>query len=124
MTRERGFGSGGSLNWFVQRITGAVLLISLIIHFWFIHFFPADPHGELTFEIVMERLQNPLWRTFNLIFLFSGVIHGMNGVIINVHDYIRNPKLRIALVSILWVGAAFFLIIGTMTMLGLTGGVN
>lgn len=119
--RERGMRSGGAFQWFFQRITGAVLLITLLGHFWVLHFFPPN-HGDITYETVMLRLSHPLWRTFDLLFLLFGLYHGMNGVTMVIHDYIRHKGLRMALISVLWVAVFFFGIIGSMTILGLTGG--
>lgn len=118
----KGFGSGGAFPWFVQRISGAILLIALLVHFWVLHFFPVGD-GSITYENVMARLQHPMWRTFNLIFLVCGLYHGMNGIILNVHDYIRNDHLRTAIVGALWVVALFYLVLGSMTMLGIGKGI-
>lgn len=119
--RERGIRSGGAFQWFFQRITGAVLLLTLLGHFWVLHFFPPE-HGNITYETVMARLSHPLWRTFDLLFLVFGLYHGMNGVTMVIHDYIRSKNLRMTLVGLLWVAVFFFLIIGSMTILGLAGG--
>lgn len=115
---ERGIGSGGAFNWFFQRISGAVLLLALLAHFWVIHFFPPA-HGEITYESVMLRLQNPLWRTVDLLFLVFGLYHGMNGVIMVVHDYVHKSMPRMLIVGALWTAAIFFLVVGSMTILGL-----
>jgi len=120
--RERGLHSGGAFQWFFQRITGAVLLLILIGHFWVLHFFPQGQHGVITYDIVMNRLNNPFWRTFDLMFLVFGIYHGMNGVTLLIHDYVHAKGWRMALVGTLWVAAVFFLLIGSMTILGLAGG--
>jgi len=119
--REHGIDSGGAFQWFAQRISGAVLLIALLGHFWVLHFFPADPHGEITYQTVMLRLSNPLWRTFDLLFLVFGLYHGMNGLTLVIHDYVHAKGIRMTLIGVLWVAAIFFMIIGSMTILGLTG---
>ncbi len=118
--RERGIHSGGAFQWFFQRISGAVLLFALMGHFWVLHFFPPE-HGQITYQTVMLRLNNPFWRTFDLIFLTFGLYHGMNGVVLIVHDYVRSKGWRMALVGTLWVVAVFYMIIGSMTILGLAG---
>jgi len=119
--RDQGIRSGGAFGWFMQRITGAVLLLALLAHFWVLHFFPPS-HGNITYETVMQRLQNPAWRTVDLLFLVFGLYHGMNGIIIVINDYIRNSGVRTLLVGVLWVATIWFLIIGSMTILGLAGG--
>lgn len=119
--KDLGFQSGGAFHWYFQRISGAVLLIALLVHFWVLHFF-APPHGEITFDAVMERLQHPLWRALDILFLVVGIYHGMNGIMISINDYLHRPVLRIFVVGLLWVAALFFLIIGTLTILGLPNG--
>jgi len=121
INRETGLRSGGALNWFLQRISGAVLLIALIVHFWVLHFYPPAG-GEITFDTVMQRLQNPLWRAMDLVFLVAGLYHGANGMLMLIHDYVRAAGIRIALVGVLWIGALFYLIVGSMTILGLAAG--
>lgn len=119
--QERGLKSGGAFAWFMQRISGVILLLALLMHFWVLHFFPPE-HGEITYETVMMRLSHPAWRAVDLLFLIVGLYHGMNGIMIVLHDYIRRPRLRAFLVGLLWIAALWFLIVGSMTVLGLAGG--
>lgn len=121
ISRDYGIHSGGAFAWFMQRITGVVLLLGLLAHFWVLHFFPAE-HGEITFDTVMARLQHPLWRAADLLFLIAALYHGLNGIILVVQDYIRAARLRTFIVGALWVIAVFYLIVGSLTILGLKGG--
>ncbi len=119
---NRGIRSGGAFAWFFQRISGAFLLIALLAHFWVIHFFPPA-HGEITYHSVMLRLQHPLWKTIDLLFLILGLYHGMNGVMMVIHDYIHTNGLRILITAALWMAALWLLVFGSLTILGLpTGG--
>ncbi|MBM3326869.1 MAG: succinate dehydrogenase, hydrophobic membrane anchor protein [Calditrichaeota bacterium] len=119
--REIGLRSGGAFNWFFQRVTGAVLLITLLIHFWALHFF-GTPTGEITYESVMQRLQHPLWRGIDMLFLVAALFHAMNGLTLLANDYVRAKGWRIAIIGSLWVAAIFYLIVGSLTILGLPGG--
>ncbi|HHE46194.1 MAG TPA: succinate dehydrogenase, hydrophobic membrane anchor protein [Bacteroidetes bacterium] len=116
--RDRGIRSGGAFSWFFQRISGVFLLLALLVHFWVLHFSAPD-HGEITFGSVMERLNNPLWRAFDILFVVTAVYHAMNGALLIVQDYIRATGLRMIVVAGLWIGALYFLIVGSMTILGL-----
>ncbi len=115
---ERGARSGGAFLWFFQRVTGAALLFGLLAHFWVLHFFPPE-HGEITYRTVMERLNSPIWRGIDLLFLVSALYHGMNGVMMNLQDFIRSPLLKMVTVGALWLAALYLLILGSMTILGL-----
>ncbi len=118
--REIGVRSGGAFNWFFQRITGAVLIITLLVHFWVLHFYGAE-HGEITYETVMKRLQNPLWRSIDLLFLVVAIYHALNGLVLEIHDYIRAKGLRVALIGTLWIIAILYLIVGSLTIFNLPG---
>ncbi|MFH1863064.1 MAG: succinate dehydrogenase, hydrophobic membrane anchor protein [bacterium] len=111
---ERGIGSGGAFAWFFQRISGAFLLLALLAHFWVLHY---SNDGEVTFQIVAQRLATPLWKTIDLAFLFFVIIHGFNGFIMVIHDYVHKHNLRLALVSLVWVLGIVIGILGFITIL-------
>ncbi|MCX6641108.1 MAG: succinate dehydrogenase, hydrophobic membrane anchor protein [bacterium] len=112
---EKGIGSGGAFAWFFQRISGAFLLIALLAHFWVLHY---ASNGEVTFQIVAQRLATPLWKTIDLGFLVFAIIHGFNGFIMVIHDYIHSHNLRLALVSLVWVVGILIGIMGMITIIG------
>ena len=117
--RDKGYRSGGAFAWFFQRISGAFLLFALLVHFWVLHFFPSA-HGEITYTVVMERLQHPLWRAFDMMFLICALYHGMTGLQLVIQDYIRRSSWRILCTGVVWIWGLFFLVIGSMTILGLS----
>jgi succinate dehydrogenase hydrophobic membrane anchor protein len=112
---EKGIGSGGAFAWFFQRISGAFLLLALLAHFWVLHY-ASD--GQVTFQMVAERLSTPLWKTIDLGFLIMAIIHGFNGFIMVIHDYIHSHNLRLVLVSLVWVAGILLWIMGTITIIG------
>ena len=118
---DMGHQSGGAFEWFFQRISGAFLLFALLAHFWVLHFF-APAHGEITFDSVMTRLQHPLWRTIDLLFLVFAIYHAVNGIKLVIHDYLHKPRLRMFLIGILWVVGIWLLVTGSMTILNLPKG--
>jgi len=67
----------GTAAWFFQRITGAVLLFGMIIHFWTMHYSGAE---QITYEFVLKRISDPYWKTFDLILLASVIWHGLSGI--------------------------------------------
>ena len=45
-----------ALHWWLQRITGALLVVLLAAHFWVEHFITADlQRGNLTFDAIHAR---------------------------------------------------------------------
>jgi succinate dehydrogenase membrane anchor subunit len=88
--------SGRAINWYLQRITGAALLVLLVMHFWVEHFTAEvrTPEG-LTFEVIQRRFfQNPWFVAIDLSFLFIALYHGLNGIRNICLDYTWGTRLR------------------------------
>ncbi len=121
----RGHGSGGAFAWFFQRVSGIVLLAALLAHFWYLHY--AISGEGVSFADVLERLQHPIWKMIDLTFLALAIIHGFNGFIMVIHDYVHKANLRLALVSLVWVLGIALGLLGTITIIGfnaVAGGVQ
>src|SRR5262245_17751302 len=73
--------SARAINWYLQRITGAALLLLLIMHFWVEHFTAEVRTLEgLTFEVIQRRFfQNPWFVAIDITVLFIALYHGLNG---------------------------------------------
>jgi succinate dehydrogenase cytochrome b556 subunit len=79
-----------ALNWYLQRITGALLVILLAAHFWVEHFMTAElQRGDLNYATVLARVSNPLWQAIDISFLLVALYHGLNGLRSIVLDYSR-----------------------------------
>jgi succinate dehydrogenase / fumarate reductase membrane anchor subunit len=84
--------SGESFWWLFQRISGLSLVLLLLLHFIILHFTGG---GEITYARVSARLNDPLWKVFDLTFLFFALSHGLYGLWIITGDYIRWDWLRV-----------------------------
>jgi len=71
----RGF---STIPWLLQRISAAVLIVLLIIHFWVGHY--ASWGTPITFAGVHMRLQNVAFVIVDSMLLMLVVFHGLNGV--------------------------------------------
>ncbi len=70
-----------AFNWYLQRITGAALLVLLIMHFWVEHYSVEARTRGITYEVVQQRFfRNPWFVAIDLSFLFIALYHGLNGV--------------------------------------------
>ena len=79
-----------ALNWYLQRITGAMLVLLLAAHFWVEHYMTAElQHGQLTYEAIHARVANPIWQAIDISFLLVALYHGLNGLRNIVLDYSR-----------------------------------
>src|SRR5450759_4292932 len=97
------------ISWYLQRITGALLLILLIAHFWVEHFMTAGlRRGDLTYEAIITRISNPVWQFIDIAFLLIALCHGLNGFRNIVLDYSRVSSRAMQVIT------AALVIIGTV----------
>ena len=61
--------------WLFQRISGAVLLIIIIMHFVQNHLV----NHVLNYEVVVKHVSNPIVKAIEIIFLILCVFHGLSG---------------------------------------------
>ena len=95
------------IEWYLQRITGALLLILLAAHFWVEHFVSAPlRRGELTYEVILARISNPYWQAIDITFLLVALYHGLNGLRSIILDYgsIGRTAARASTVALVFAG--------------------
>ena len=104
--------------WFFQRFTGVVLVVTLLVHMFGQHFsLESGPHrSHLSLDGIAARFENPWWMLFYLVFLFTGLVHGFNGVYNVVDDYIRSPGWRMVCTWGIWFTGIVLFFWGTMTV--------
>ena len=72
--------------WFLQRVTGAALVVLLLIHFIVNHYFnitEAEHHvlpGLVVFSNVADRFETPGYWVISLLLLSFTLFHGLNGI--------------------------------------------
>jgi succinate dehydrogenase cytochrome b556 subunit len=77
-----------AIDWYLQRITGGLLLFLLAAHFWVEHFMSAPVRrGDLTYAVIASRLSNPVWRVIDVSFLLVALYHGLSGLRGIILDY-------------------------------------
>ena len=114
----RGSSNSGEIAWFLQRLSGLVLVIVLGMHFVLLHYLDIDPlTHHVTFSTVAARISTPFWKTVDLGFLVLAVYHGLNGIWMVVCDYIHRPLARVVLYSMLCMLGLAMIILGTITIL-------
>jgi succinate dehydrogenase cytochrome b556 subunit len=91
----------------MQRVTGAALLVLLIMHFWVEHFTAEVRTGGLTFEIVQRRFfENRWFVAIDIAFLLIALYHGLNGLrnIILDFDRVKGPYRSAVTAALVLVG--------------------
>lgn len=100
--------------WYFLRISGLLLVVFALTHLFVTHYLNVPSQTVSSF--VADRWANPLWRTFDIVLLFSAVWHGMVGMRMIVTDVINNKMWRQITYSILWITGIVFTVMGTVTV--------
>jgi succinate dehydrogenase / fumarate reductase membrane anchor subunit len=109
-------GSGNSLSfaWFFQRITGVVLFVQVLVHFYIAHNTWDSGHDWTT---IVSRMSNPYMKMFYLVFVSLGLWHGLNGLWAVIRDYNMSDGLRKLLYAVILTVGICLGILGFITML-------
>lgn len=79
-----------AISWYLQRVTGALLVLLLAAHFWVEHFMSAELRRDgVSYAAIRARIANPLWQAIDIAFLLVALYHGLNGLRNIVLDYSR-----------------------------------
>lgn len=113
-------GSAGVWAWFVQRVTGAVLLVFLGAHFWVLHYATAGEHIRLA--DVMHRLNSPFFMIVDSALLATALYHGLNGVRMIFFDLGLGRWVNKTFSIVLWTIGLVTLVYGTNTLVYLISG--
>jgi succinate dehydrogenase hydrophobic anchor subunit len=115
----RGLNSGGVAGWFLQRLTGLLLVPVVLLHVWVTHYsFIGGFHkAEVDYQMVASRLASPAWKVIDLLFLAIVLYHGLRGVWIVVQEGVRPPWLRVSLYCVALIIGVTLAILGTVTIL-------
>jgi succinate dehydrogenase / fumarate reductase, membrane anchor subunit len=104
----------GAKSWYMQRITGIILVIILIGHFILMH---ATPDSGHTYKAVMERLNQPIWKVIDLSFVTLGLWHGLNGTWSVIRDFEMKHWITTTIYTIIIIIALAFWFLGINTIL-------
>jgi succinate dehydrogenase / fumarate reductase, membrane anchor subunit len=118
--RDRGLGSGGLWGWFMQRITGLLLVPVVLAHLLVTHYVLGNPTRgafDVDYANVAERLANPWWKLIDLLFLGIVLFHGLRGVLVVINEGVHRPWLRVTLFCAALALGVVLAILGTVTIL-------
>jgi succinate dehydrogenase / fumarate reductase membrane anchor subunit len=111
-----GASNSGSFGWYFQRITGVVLFIQVLAHFYIAHNTWDAGHDWST---IVARLSNPYMRMFYLVFVVLGLYHGLNGLWSIIRDYHLSEGRRQFIFGVVVTVGVFIGVLGFITMLTL-----
>jgi len=72
------------LTFKIQRWSAIALLFFLTIHMIFMHYVPPF---HIDFQVVQSRLANPVWKTIDILFLLSVLVHALAGTYQVITDF-------------------------------------
>ena len=101
-------------SWYFFRISGVLLLFLVLGHVYIMHI--ATPIEEVNYAFVAARYARPFWRTYDLVTLLLSMAHGVNGLRLIIHDYVRARSLRVLAFSVLYSAALIFTVLGALVI--------
>lgn len=102
-------------SWLFMRISGLLLIFLALGHLFIMHILVGIENVDYSF--VAQRYATPFWRTYDLLMLLLALFHGLNGARILIDDYVRTPGWRVFWITILYVVALVFTVIGSLIIL-------
>jgi succinate dehydrogenase / fumarate reductase membrane anchor subunit len=112
----KGTKSSGSFAYYFQRISGAVLVVLLFVHYYMMHSTTMGGHSH---EETVRRLNSFGWQAFYLSFIFLGLYHGLNGVWNIVQDYDLSARSKMIIYIFLVLFGIIFGAIGALTIINI-----
>jgi len=110
------YGSRGSgaPSWYLQRVTGVVLFVVAIGHYILMHYNLDSGH---TYDAVLARMQNPLYKMMQITFVVVGLYHGLSGTWNVFRDYKMPGWLSWTILGLLYTAGIAFAGLGIATIL-------
>ena len=112
----KGTKSSGAFAYYFQRISGAVLVVLLFVHYYMMHSTTMGGHSH---EQTVTRLNSFGWQAFYLSFIFLGLYHGLNGVWNIVQDYNLSARSKMIIYIFLLLFGIIFGAIGALTIINI-----
>jgi len=115
--RYQGSAKSGEWNWLLQRVSGVALLVLLLGHFFIEHFAGG---GGLTYQAVAARFSSLGWKLFDLTFVIFALYHGINGIFMNIEDYVHSGW-RVFWKGFFWIVGVLYLVLAAITIVPFQG---
>jgi succinate dehydrogenase / fumarate reductase membrane anchor subunit len=103
------------IAWLFMRLSGVVLIVLIFGHL-FVNLLVGDGVHAIDWGFVAGKWASPLWQIWDLAMLWLAMLHGTNGVRTIINDYAEKDRTRFWLKGVLYVVAAFIIILGTLVI--------
>lgn len=101
--------------WLFMRVSGILLVVLALAHMAIMHIF--TPTEQVNYAFVAARFSTPFWRSYDLLLLLLGVVHGMNGLRQVADDYVHSRGWRLVTMAVLYSVTFIFLVVGAQVIL-------
>lgn len=91
-----------------------LLLFLALGHVYIVHI--LTPIEQVNYAFVAARYAKPFWRTYDLLLLLLAMSHGVNGMRLVLHDYVRSRPWRVFAYSVLYSAALIFTVLGALVI--------
>ncbi len=102
-------------SWVFMRVSGVVLIFLVLGHLFIMNILDGGVQ-RINFAFVAGRWSSPFWQVWDLMMLWLAMLHGTNGMRTIINDYAERDQTRFWLKMILYVAAAFTIILGTLVI--------
>ena len=112
--RPRPAGGKELALWVFMRVSGVVLLVLALGHWFIMHVFNSV--HVIDYDFVAARYLKMFWRLYDLTMLWLAMIHGLNGLRVILDDYLKPPA-NLCAMKVLYLVGVIFLLLGTYAIL-------
>jgi len=119
MEIKQGGSDTGHWLWFLQRLTGAGILLLLAVHWGLQHFgLLTSARDPTEFASVTGRLAHPGFQVFYVVFLLFLLFHAFHGLWMVGRDYLHAGWSRLGLAAVIVTAFIVMLVWGLIVILG------
>jgi succinate dehydrogenase / fumarate reductase membrane anchor subunit len=97
----------------LQRISAIGMVVFMTMHMIVVHY----PPFHIDFSIILERMQNPVWKVVEILFLFFVLVHALSGMYAVLIDYEKVARYKKLIAVIALVAGIVGFLWGTLTVL-------
>ncbi|AFZ68317.1 succinate dehydrogenase hydrophobic membrane anchor subunit [Deinococcus peraridilitoris] len=106
--------TNAELNWWIfMRVSGLILVFLVLGHIYMT--FLQVSEADATFDAVVYKLSQPVWKLYDWLLLSLALLHGVNGARYSIEDYVRNRPNRF------WVKTIFYTVVAIIFVIGSIG---
>ncbi len=97
----------------LQRISAVAMVVFMTMHMIVVHY----PPFHIDFSIILERMQNPVWKVIEILFLFFVLVHALSGAYAVLIDYENVARYKKVIAVLALVAGIVGFLWGTLTVL-------